>query len=103
MRRSPAFSRALSHLPMTSGGSCQYRKAFSASREWCGIAAARQALQDLVRDQRLFATSSEAHGPAFRRPSSSHQSKQGANCESLFRRQYHYGTFRAKIHESQTS
>ena len=54
-----------------------------------------QALHDLVRDQRLLAASSEAHGPM------SGQTDLGTEGESL--RRPHRGIVRAIIHESQAN
>ena len=60
-----------------------------------------QALHDLVRDQRLYPPSSEAHGPASGQPGDTHQTELGAERESL--RRSHGGIVRGENYESQAS
>ena len=63
---------------MMSGGSYSlYRNPFPVSKEWAESPWQGQALYDIVRDQRLFADSLEAYGPAYGQTGGTHQSALG--------------------------
>ena len=72
------------------GSSSLFRKAFSASRKWCGITAAGQSRHDLECDQRLSAARPESQGPMFDETGGTHQSGLGTEGVRLLWSLHHH-------------
>ena len=67
-----------------------FRKAFSASRQWCGITATGQSRHDLVCDRRLSAARPESQGPVFDEIGGTHQSGLGTESVRLLWSLHHH-------------